>query len=55
MAEGVERQLPSGKAICCWFWSRGSLFLWDGDLCSAGGLAGLRRVTGAGEGFPHPP
>lgn len=48
MATGVEGRLPSGKAICCWFWSKGSLFLQDGDLCGAGGLAGLWRVTGAG-------
>lgn len=52
MAKGVERQWPSGKAVCRWFWSKGLLFLRDGDLCSAGGLAGLWRVTGAGGKVP---
>lgn len=50
MAKGVGRQFPSGKAICCWVWSRGWRFLWNS------GLAGLWEVMGAGGTVPasHP-
>lgn len=54
MAKGVERQLLSGKAISRWLRSRGSLVVWDGHPCSAGGLAGLWRVTGARGRVPTP-